>query len=424
MLSIYRFRKNKEEIVKGLKKRKFDNLEVVDKVIELDLSRKKLQQNLEEILFESNTISKEIAEIFKSNESNKSVDELKKKSSALKSESKKISEKLDSIKKELNDNLITMPNIPDDEVPEGSSEEDNLEIFISNKGIKESKGYKNHWDISKEYGILDFELGSKITGSGFPVYKGAGAKLQRALISYFLDKNIDAGYSEYNVPHLVNQESAFGTGQLPDKDGQMYHIGNDNLYLIPTSEVPLTNLYRDVIIENNELPVCMTAYTPCFRREAGSYGSEVRGLNRIHQFDKVEIVRIEHPDKSKEAFDKMISHVKSILNELKLDYRIVNLCTGDLGFTSAITYDFEVYSKGQNKWLEISSVSNFKTFQSNRLNLRYKAEDGKNKHLHTLNGSSLALPRVMSALLENNQTKEGIIIPNVLVPYTGFDIIK
>jgi len=424
MLSIYRFRKNKEEIVKGLKKRKFDNLEVVDKVIELDLSRKKLQQNLEEILFESNTISKEIAEIFKSNESDKSVDELKKKSSALKSESKKISEKLDSIKKELNDNLIKMPNIPDDEVPEGSSEEDNLEIFISNKGIKESKGYKNHWDISKEYDILDFELGSKITGSGFPVYKGAGAKLQRALISYFLDKNIDAGYSEYNVPHLVNQESAFGTGQLPDKDGQMYHIGNDNLYLIPTSEVPLTNLYRDVIIENNELPVCMTAYTPCFRREAGSYGSEVRGLNRIHQFDKVEIVRIEHPDKSKEAFDKMISHVKSILNELKLDYRIVNLCTGDLGFTSAITYDFEVYSKGQNKWLEISSVSNFKTFQSNRLNLRYKAEDGKNKHLHTLNGSSLALPRVMSALLENNQTKEGIIIPNVLVPYTGFDIIK
>jgi len=424
MLSIYRFRKNKEEIVKGLKKRKFDNLEVVDKVIELDLSRKKLQQNLEEILFESNTISKEIAEIFKSNESDKSVDELKKKSSALKSESKKISEKLDSIKKELNDNLITMPNIPDDEVPEGSSEEDNLEIFISNKGIKESKGYKNHWDISKEYDILDFELGSKITGSGFPVYKGAGAKLQRALISYFLDKNIDAGYSEYNVPHLVNQESAFGTGQLPDKDGQMYHIGNDNLYLIPTSEVPLTNLYRDVIIENNELPVCMTAYTPCFRREAGSYGSEVRGLNRIHQFDKVEIVRIEHPDKSKEAFDKMISHVKSILNELKLDYRVVNLCAGDLGFTSAITYDFEVYSKGQNKWLEISSVSNFRTFQSNRLNLRYKAEDGKNKHLHTLNGSSLALPRVMSALLENNQTKEGITIPNVLVPYTGFDIIK
>ena len=424
MLSIYRFRKNKEEIVKGLKKRKFDNLEVIDKVIELDLSRKNLQQNLEEILFESNTISKEIAEIFKSNESDKSVDELKKKSSALKSESKKISEKLDSIKKELNDNLITMPNIPDDEVPEGSSEKDNIEIYISNKGIKESKGYKNHWDISKEYDILDFELGSKITGSGFPVYKGAGAKLQRALISYFLDKNIDAGYSEYNVPHLVNQESAFGTGQLPDKDGQMYHIGNDNLYLIPTSEVPLTNIYRDVIIENNELPVCMTAYTPCFRREAGSYGSEVRGLNRIHQFDKVEIVRIEHPDKSKEAFDKMISHVKSILNELKLDYRIVNLCTGDLGFTSAITYDFEVYSKGQNKWLEISSVSNFKTFQSNRLNLRYKAEDGKNKHLHTLNGSSLALPRVMSALLENNQTKEGIIIPNVLVPYTGFDIIK
>ena len=424
MLSIYRFRNNKEEIIKGLKKRNFENLEVIDKVVELDLLRKKLQQNLEEILFESNTISKEIAKIFKSNESDKNTDELKKKSSALKSESKKISEELDSVKKELHEHLITMPNIPEDEVPEGSGEEDNIEIFISNNNIKESNEYKNHWDISKEYDILDFELGSKITGSGFPVYKGAGAKLQRALISYFLDKNIDAGYSEYNVPHLVNQESAFSTGQLPDKDGQMYHIGNDNLYLIPTSEVPLTNIYRDVIIENTELPVCMTGYTPCFRREAGSYGSEVRGLNRIHQFDKVEIVRIEHPDKSKEAFDKMISHVKSILNELKLDYRIVNLCSGDLGFTSAITYDFEVYSKGQNKWLEISSVSNFRTFQSNRLNLRYKAKDGKNKHLHTLNGSSLALPRVVAAILENNQTKEGISIPEVLVPYTGFDIIK
>ena len=424
MLSIYRFRNNKEEIIKGLKKRNFENIEVIDKVVELDLLRKKLQQNLEEILFESNTISKEIAKIFKSNESDKNTDELKKKSSALKSESKKISEELDSVKKELHEHLITMPNIPEDEVPEGSGEEDNIEIFISNNNIKESNEYKNHWDISKEYDILDFELGSKITGSGFPVYKGAGAKLQRALISYFLDKNIDAGYSEYNVPHLVNQESAFSTGQLPDKDGQMYHIGNDNLYLIPTSEVPLTNIYRDVIIENTELPVCMTGYTPCFRREAGSYGSEVRGLNRIHQFDKVEIVRIEHPDKSKEAFDKMISHVKSILNELKLDYRIVNLCSGDLGFTSAITYDFEVYSKGQNKWLEISSVSNFRTFQSNRLNLRYKAKDGKNKHLHTLNGSSLALPRVVAAILENNQTKEGISIPEVLVPYTGFDIIK
>ena len=424
MLSIYRFRNNKEEIIKGLKKRNFENLEIIDKVVELDLLRKKLQQNLEEILFESNTISKEIAKIFKSNESDKNTDELKKKSSALKSESKKISEELDSVKKELHEHLITMPNIPEDEVPEGSGEEDNIEIFISNNNIKESNEYKNHWDISKEYDILDFELGSKITGSGFPVYKGAGAKLQRALISYFLDKNIDAGYSEYNVPHLVNQESAFSTGQLPDKDGQMYHIGNDNLYLIPTSEVPLTNIYRDVIIENTELPVCMTGYTPCFRREAGSYGSEVRGLNRIHQFDKVEIVRIEHPDRSKEAFDKMISHVKSILNELKLDYRIVNLCSGDLGFTSAITYDFEVYSKGQNKWLEISSVSNFRTFQSNRLNLRYKAKDGKNKHLHTLNGSSLALPRVVAAILENNQTKEGISIPEVLVPYTGFDIIK
>ena len=424
MLSISRFSEDKEGILKGLKKRKFDNIEIIDKIIDLDISRKKLQQDLDQILFESNTISKEIAEIFKSNESDKNVDELKKKSSTLKSKSKEISEKLDSVKKDIRTHLTTIPNIPENEVPDGSSEEDNIEIFISNKDIKENNDCKNHWDISKKYDILDFELGSKITGSGFPVYKGAGAKLQRALISYFLDKNIDAGYSEYNVPYLVNQESAFSTGQLPDKDGQMYHIGNDDLYLIPTSEVPLTNIYRDVILENKQLPICMTAYTACFRREAGSYGAEVRGLNRIHQFDKVEIVRIEHPDKSKESFDKMISHVKSILNELKLDYRIINLCAGDLGFTSAITYDFEVYSKGQNKWLEISSVSNFKTYQSNRLNLKYKDSDGKNKYLHTLNGSSLALPRVMSALLENNQTKEGISIPNVLVPYTGFDIIK
>ncbi len=424
MLSISRFSEDKEGILKGLKKRKFDNIEIIDKIIDLDISRKKLQQDLDQILFESNTISKEIAEIFKSNKSDKNVDELKMKSSTLKSKSKEISEKLDSVKKDIRTHLTTIPNIPENEVPDGSSEEDNIEIFISNKDIKENNDCKNHWDISKKYDILDFELGSKITGSGFPVYKGAGAKLQRALISYFLDKNIDAGYSEYNVPYLVNQESAFSTGQLPDKDGQMYHIGNDDLYLIPTSEVPLTNIYRDVILENKQLPICMTAYTPCFRREAGSYGAEVRGLNRIHQFDKVEIVRIEHPDKSKESFDKMISHVKSILNELKLDYRIINLCAGDLGFTSAITYDFEVYSKGQNKWLEISSVSNFKTYQSNRLNLKYKDSDGKNKYLHTLNGSSLALPRVMSALLENNQTKEGISIPNVLVPYTGFDIIK
>ena len=424
MLSISRFSEDKEGILKGLKKRKFDNIEIIDKIIDLDISRKKLQQDLDQILFESNTISKEISEIFKSNKSDKNVDELKMKSSKLKSKSKEISEKLDSVKKDIRTHLTTIPNIPENEVPDGSSEEDNIEIFISNKDIKENNDCKNHWDISKKYDILDFELGSKITGSGFPVYKGAGAKLQRALISYFLDKNIDAGYSEYNVPYLVNQESAFSTGQLPDKDGQMYHIGNDDLYLIPTSEVPLTNIYRDVILENNQLPICMTAYTPCFRREAGSYGAEVRGLNRIHQFDKVEIVRIEHPDKSKESFDKMISHVKSILNELKLDYRIINLCAGDLGFTSAITYDFEVYSKGQNKWLEISSVSNFKTYQSNRLNLKYKDSDGKNKYLHTLNGSSLALPRVMSALLENYQTKEGISIPNVLVPYTGFDIIK
>ena len=291
--------------------------------------------------------------------------------------------------------------------------------------FKES-GYdlKNHWDLSKEYDIIDFELGSKITGSGFTVYKGKGAKLQRALINFFLDRNSSAGYNEFQVPHLVNSDSAYATGQLPDKDGQMYHVINDDFYLIPTAEVPLTNIYRDKILAVDQVPIMMTGYTPCFRREAGSYGSDVRGLNRLHQFDKVEIVRIEHPDKSDDALIKMKEHIKEILTELKLDFRILNLCAGDLGFTSSITYDFEVFSKGQEKWLEISSVSNFKTYQSNRLNLKFKDKDGKNYTLHTLNGSSLALPRVMAGLIENNQSENGIIIPDVLVPYTGFDIIN
>ena len=322
-------------------------------------------------------------------------------------------------------NLITtVPNIPDSKVPDGLSEENNIEVFRSSNFKESGYDLKNHWDLSKEYDIIDFELGSKITGSGFPVYKGKGAKLQRALINFFLDRNSSAGYNEFQVPHLVNSDSAYATGQLPDKDGQMYHVINDDFYLIPTAEVPLTNIYRDKILAVDQVPVMMTGYTPCFRREAGSYGSDVRGLNRLHQFDKVEIVRIEHPDKSDDALIKMKEHIKEILTELKLDFRILNLCAGDLGFTSSITYDFEVFSKGQEKWLEISSVSNFKTYQSNRLNLKFKDKDGKNYTLHTLNGSSLALPRVMAGLIENNQSKNGIIIPDVLVSYTGFDIIN
>ena len=324
---------------------------------------------------------------------------------------------------ELLEKLYTLPNLPADLVPEGKTPEENVTTFQEGEIPVLHEGAQPHWELVKKYDIIDFELGNKITGAGFPVYKGKGAKLQRALITYFLDKNTDAGYKEYQVPHLVNEASAYGTGQLPDKEGQMYHDATDNLYLIPTAEVPVTNLFRDVILNENELPVLATAYTPCFRREAGSYGAHVRGLNRLHQFDKVEIVRIEHPDKSYEALDGMVAHVKNILQELKLPYRILRLCGGDMGFTSALTYDFEVYSTAQERWLEISSVSNFETFQANRLKLRFKDKDGKNQLAHTLNGSSLALPRVLAGILENYQTAEGIVIPEVLRPYCGFDII-
>lgn len=423
MLSIDIITDSKEIILKGLTKRGFKNLKVIDELIELNNFRKKTQQELDNTLFESNKISKEIADIFKSGLS-KNVDSLKENSANLKSTSKKLSEQLEEIKSSIHELITTIPNIPDSDVPEGLNEDNNVEIFRSPNFKESSEDYKNHWDLAKEFNIIDFDLGSKITGSGFPVYKGKGAKLQRALINFFLDKNTKVGYDEYQVPHLVNAESAFATGQLPDKDGQMYHVNNDNFYLIPTAEVPLTNLYRDKIISLDELPIKLTGYTPCFRREAGSYGADVRGLNRLHQFDKVEIVRIEHPDNSSDTLIEMKEHIKNILSELELDYRILNLCAGDLGFTSSITYDFEVYSKGQKKWLEISSVSNFKTYQSNRLNLKFKDKDGKNHLLHTLNGSSLALPRVMAGLIENNQSKDGIRIPNALVPYTGFNIIN
>ena len=424
MLSIDYITNSKDDAIIGLKKRGFKNLDVIDSIIELNNNRKKIQQKLDNILFKSNTISKDIAGAFKSDNNDTDIDSLKSESSNLKLKSKSLAEELDTVKIKISDLITTVPNIPDSKVPDGLSEENNIEVFRSSNFKESGYDLKNHWNLSKEYDIIDFELGSKITGSGFPVYKGKGAKLQRALINFFLDRNSSAGYNEFQVPHLVNSDSAYATGQLPDKDGQMYHVINDDFYLIPTAEVPLTNIYRDKILAVDQVPVMVTGYTPCFRREAGSYGSDVRGLNRLHQFDKVEIVRIEHPDKSDDALIKMKEHIKEILTELKLDFRILNLCAGDLGFTSSITYDFEVFSKGQEKWLEISSVSNFKTYQSNRLNLKFKDKDGKNYTLHTLNGSSLALPRVMAGLIENNQSENGIIIPDVLVPYTGFDIIN
>ena len=424
MLLIDTISNNKEETLIGLKKRGFKDLKIIDKIIDLNLSRKKIQQELDQILFESNNISKKISEIFKSGDSDDSVSNLKEKSSDLKLKSKDLSDQLEKTKSDIFELLTTIPNIPDNEVPEGLSIDDNIEVYRSSEKIESDKNLKTHWDLAKEYDIIDFELGSKITGSGFPVYKGKGAKLQRGLINYFLDKNTSAGYTEFQVPHLVNSDSAFATGQLPDKDGQMYHVNEDNFYLIPTAEVPLTNIYRDKILSSDEIPVLLTGYTPCFRREAGSYGAEVRGLNRLHQFDKVEIVRLEHPDNSSQALVNMKEHVKEILGELEIDFRILNLCAGDLGFTSSITYDFEIFSKAQKKWLEISSVSNFKSYQSNRLNLKFKNKEGKNEFLHTLNGSSLALPRVIAGLIENNQTNEGIQVPKVLVPYTGFDLIN
>jgi seryl-tRNA synthetase len=348
---------------------------------------------------------------------------LKEETATLKSQTKALQEQLQETSNALFELRTQIPNVPHESVPAGTTEEDNEEIFKSGSIPQLDEKALPHWELASKYDLIDFELGSKITGAGFPVYKGKGARLQRGLINYFLDKNTAAGYKEMQVPHLVNEASGFGTGQLPDKEGQMYHVQNDDLYLIPTAEVPLTNLYRNTLLEVSELPICLTGYTPCFRREAGSYGAHVRGLNRLHQFDKVEIVRIEEPQNAMEALDNMVEHIKSILNELELPYRILRLCGGDIGFTSALTYDFEIYSTAQERWLEISSVSTFNSFQAERLQLRYKDKTGKKQNVHTLNGSSLALPRVVAGLLENCQTPEGIIIPKALVPYTGFDRI-
>ena len=423
MLQVNEIRENKEKYVQALAKRGLKVESVFDEILSADEERRSSQAQLDDVLAESNNYSREIGKLFKSGEVEK-ANELKEKTVELKETSKQLNEKMLDASERLQQLLYSIPNIPNDLVPAGTDEKDNLEVFKEGEIPVLMEGALPHWELAKKYDLIDFELGVKITGAGFPVYKGKGARLQRAMIAYFLDKNISAGYTEYQMPLLVNEASGYGTGQLPDKEGQMYHVGIDDLYLIPTAEVPVTNMFRGNLLNHSDFPILCTGYTPCFRREAGSYGAHVRGLNRLHQFDKVEIVRIEHPDNSYAALDGMVEHIKDILRELELPFRILRLCGGDLGFTSAMTYDFEVFSTAQDRWLEISSVSNFETFQANRLKLRYKDTDGKNKLAHTLNGSSLALPRVLAGILENYQTEDGIRIPEVLVPYCGFDFIK
>lgn len=423
MLQVAFIQENKEDIIARLAKRNIDATEMINDAIALDEDRKAIQTKLDNTKAESNVLSKEIGNLFKSGEKQK-ANILKEKTTQLKEITKTLEQELNGKVEALSELLYRIPNVPNTIVPSGNTDEDNEETFREGDIPKLHEGALPHWELAKKYNLIDFELGNKITGAGFPVYIGKGARLQRALIAYFLDKNTAAGYTEYQVPHLVNEASGFGTGQLPDKEGQMYHVTADNLYLIPTAEVPATNIFRDTLLNESDLPIGITGYTPCFRREAGSYGAHVRGLNRLHQFDKVEILRVEHPDNSYKALDGMVAHVKSILQELKLPYRILRLCGGDLGFTSALTYDFEVFSTAQDRWLEISSVSNFETFQANRLKLRFKNSEGKNELCHTLNGSSLALPRVLAGILENYQTEDGIEIPEALRPYTGFDKIS
>lgn len=422
MLQLQAIREYKDDMISALKKRNIDGSALLENILQLDKKRRATQTRLDSLLAESNSLSKEIGMLYKSGKAQE-ANVLKEKTAGLKEESKQLGENLSAAADELQALLYQIPNIPHESVPSGNSEDDNEEIFKEGEIPKLVENALPHWELAKKYDIIDFELGVKIAGAGFPVYKGKGARLQRALISYFLDRNTKAGYTEIQVPHLVNETSGYGTGQLPDKEGQMYHVTADDLYLIPTAEVPVTNIFRDVILNENEFPIQYTGYTPCFRREAGSYGAHVRGLNRLHQFDKVEIVRVEHPSNSYKALDGMVAHVKTILRELKLPYRILRLCGGDLGFTAALTYDFEVFSTAQDRWLEISSVSNFETYQANRLKLRFKDENGKSQLAHTLNGSSLALPRVLAGILENYQTADGIKIPEVLVPYCGFDMI-
>ena len=422
MLQVNFLKEHRDRVLEGLKKRNFKDLELVDNAISLDDERKKVQFDMDSQLAEINKISKEIGLLMKEGKKEE-AESAKQKTAQYKEASKDLQQKLNDIEEKLTEILYLIPNIPHESVKAGVSADDNENIYQSHdvKGLGE--GAIPHWELASKYNLINFELGVKIAGAGFPVYLGKGAKLQRSLVQFFLDRNTEAGYMEVNPPHVVNEASGYGTGQLSDKEGQMYFVNEDNLYLIPTAEVPVTNIYRDVILEEKELPVKNTAFSQCYRREAGSYGAHVRGLNRLHQFEKVEIVRIEKPENSYEALEEMVEHVKGLLTDLELPFRILRLCGGDMGFTSALTYDFEVWSAAQEKWLEVSSVSNFETFQANRLKCRYKA-DGKTQLVHTLNGSAMALPRIMAALLENNQTAEGIKIPKKLAEYTKFDIIS
>jgi seryl-tRNA synthetase len=423
MLQIQRIRQEPEAIIEGLKKRGIDATQTINDLIEIDAERRAIRHQMEEKQATSNSLAKEIGQLFKSGKGAEAND-LKAQTGALKQEIKSLSEELQSLEDKEHGLILTLPNVPHDSVPTGKYENDNEEVSRKGEIPTLHEGAKPHWDLASEYNLIDFELGVKISGAGFPVYVNHGARLQRAMINFFLDENRAAGYTEYQPPHFVNAASGYGTGQLPDKEGQMYEMPLDGLYAIPTAEVPITNIFRDEIVKAADFPIKSTGYTPCFRREAGSYGKDVRGLNRLHQFDKVEIVSITDPQSSYALLDEMVAHVASLLDKLELPYRILRLCGGDAGFTSALTYDFEVYSAAQERWLEVSSVSNFETFQANRLKLRYRDENGKTQLCHTLNGSAMALPRVLAALLENHQTPEGIKIPEALVSYTGFDIIK
>lgn len=422
MLTLQQIRENTAFVLERLAVKYCNAQDIIATILSLDDARKSIQQELNTKQAEINSLSKEIGVLFQA----KKVDEAnkaKEQTATIKEAIKLLEQQMEGVSKELQDAIITLPNLPHVSVPQGRTAEDNMVVKTGGM-IPDTNGLVPHWELTERYNLIDFELGNKLTGAGFPVYIGKGARLQRALISFFLDRAIQAGYVEYMPPIVVNEDSGFGTGQLPDKEGQMYYVNEDNLYLIPTAEVPVTNIFRDTIVKSSDFPIKCTAYTPCFRREAGSYGKDVRGLNRLHQFDKVEIVRIEHPNNSYAALEEMVAHVESLVIDLELPYRILKLCGGDMSFTSALTFDFEVYSAGQQRWLEVSSVSNFESFQANRLKLRYKdAESGKTVLAHTLNGSALALPRIVAALLENNQTPTGIQIPKVLVPYMGCDVI-
>lgn len=423
MLQTAFIRENTNLVIERLKKRNIDATSTINNIIDLDDKRKKTQQDLDALLAESNQLAKQIGDLFKGGKTVE-ANNLKERTAQIKELSNTLKEAQNTINVDLQKLLYTLPNLPNEIVPNGKSAEDNLNVYENNAIQTLPKNALPHWELAKKYDIIDFELGVKITGAGFPIYKGKGAQLQRALITFFLDQAIAGGYQEIMPPLMVNEASGYGTGQLPDKEGQMYYMPVDDLYMIPTAEVPITNIYRDVILKESDFPIKNVGYTPCFRREAGSYGKDVRGLNRLHQFDKVEIVQIQHPDKSYQTLDDMVEHVKGLLNKLELPYRILRLCGGDMGFTSALTYDMEVFSAAQEKWLEVSSISNFETFQANRLKCRYKDKEGKTQLVHTLNGSALALPRILASILENNQTENGIKIPKCLVPYTKFEFIS